>query len=308
MMSNKSFFVLVFLCAGMANLAAAELSGTYDKDFKVTSEFNTVAKGKTLLVKKGTTFMMTDAIVNGNIVVEKGASFIAEKDGAGYLVFKKGTHVEGIDLYYKVRVSDELVFTRKIPITLDEVWKSKKNELIEIMDNMEFCYSTSLKGWISIGELRFVNPFNENLYEDYDMVFTKSVSKIIEKECRSLIVKNKSKVVIQPNPDVWGSKINESLIVEKGSFLLGTGPDGHKLQLKQGIKIEGLPVYVRVNNDFIPVDSAISDLWKLPAFSKDEYYTVYYNSDLKGWVFDNMISDKELTDSLAAIYKKFKKK
>ncbi len=168
---------------------SSELSGTYSKDYTVKTEFNTVAKGKTLRVTNGATFIMTDAIVSGNIIVDKGSSLIAAKDGAGYMVLKQGTHVEGIDLYYKVRVSDDLVFTRKIPMTLDEVWKSGKKELIDWVGNIEFCYSTALKGWVSINEIRFMNPFNENLFEDYDMVFTKSASLEIDTVSRSLIVK-----------------------------------------------------------------------------------------------------------------------
>ncbi len=90
---------------------------------------------------------MRDAIVHGSIVVDKGCKFISPDDYEGYLVFKPGTHVEGIDLYYKVRVSDSTAFTRIIPMTLDEVWKSKNQELIDLVGNMEFCYSPELKGW-----------------------------------------------------------------------------------------------------------------------------------------------------------------
>ena len=197
-MRNKFFLVLFFLFVGISPLFAAELSGTYNKNYTVKTEFNTISKGKTLRVTNGSTFTMTDAIVHGNIVVDKGSSLVAARDGAGYLVFKQGTSVKGIDLYYKVRVSDDLVFTRKLPMTLDEVWKSGNQELIEWVGNIEFCYNSSLKGWVSINEIRFMNPFNENLYDNYDMVFTKSVSKVLETECRSLIVKNNSQVVILP--------------------------------------------------------------------------------------------------------------
>ena len=276
-----------------------EISGTYKKDYTVKTEQNVVSKGKTLRVKKGVTFIMTDAIVSGSIVVDKGGSLIAAGDQKGHLVFKQESSVEGIDLYYKVRVSDNLVFTRKFPMTLDEVWKSKNKELIDIVGNMEFCYSTELKGWISMNEIRFVNPFNENLFEDYDIVFTKSVSQKIEMECRSLVVKNKSQVVIQPDPGFWGTKINESIIIESGSSLLGTGPDGHKLQLKKGAKIEGLPLYVYFNNKLVAVTKIMSDLWEIPAFNRDEYQTIVYNPELKGWYFqDTRLGEGDLPDNL----------
>ena len=200
-MTKKSFFVLFILFIGFSGLFAAELSGTYDKDFTVTTDFNTIAAGKTLHVTNGATYVMRDAIVDGSIVVDKGSFLISPNDYEGYLVFHQGAQAEGIDLYYKVRVSDDLVFTRKLPMTLAEVWKSGNHQLIEQVGNMEFCYSPELKGWVTINEIRFMNPFNENLYEDYDIVFTKSDSKQIEMECRSLIVRNKSKVVVQPNPN-----------------------------------------------------------------------------------------------------------
>ena len=123
-MRNKLFIIIFSLCAGIANLSAAELSGTYSKNFTVNTDFNTVSAGKTLRVKNKSTFVMTDAIVNGSIIVEKGSKLIAKNDGEGYLVFGEGTHVEGIDLYYKVRVYENLMFTRKFPMTLDEIWKS----------------------------------------------------------------------------------------------------------------------------------------------------------------------------------------
>ena len=48
--------------------------------------------------------------------------------------------------------------------------------------NIEFCYSSALKGWISINEIRFQNPFNEDLFAEYDMIFTQSASKVFENE------------------------------------------------------------------------------------------------------------------------------
>ena len=307
-MNNKIFLVLLFLIVGLTNLTAAELSGTYNKDYTVKTEFNTVSAGKTLRITNGATFIMTDAIVNGTIIVEKGSSLIAAKDGAGYMVLSRGTHVEGIDLYYKVRVSDNLVLTRKIPMTLDEVWKSGNEQLIEWVSNIEYCYSTSLKGWISTNEIRFMNPFNENLYDKYDMIFTQSVSRVIENECRSLIVKNKSKVVIMPNQNVWSTKINESIIVEPGSSLVGTGTDGHKLQLKQGIKIQGFPLYVLFNNEPISTETFLADLLKQPDFTKSDYLIIYYNPELQGWVFDERLYGNNITDELKKKIEKLKKK
>ena len=307
-MNNKIFLTLFFLGVGMANLNAAELSGTYDKNFRVTTEFNTVSKGKTLRVTNKSTFIMTDAIVNGSIIVEKGSSLIGPKDGQGYLVFGKGTHIEGIDLYYKVRVSDNMVFTRKFPMTLDEVWKSGNKDLIEWVSIIEFCYSTSLKGWVSINEIRFVNPFNENLYDEYDMVFTKSASQKFEFECRSLTVKNNSKVVVQPCQDYWGTKINKSITIESGSSLTSTGPDGHKLLLKPGITIKGLPLYVRFNNDFIPVETILSDLWKERDFSNKDYLTIYYKPDLNAWVFEDILYGDTVSDSLKKKLEEIKNK
>ena len=290
-------------------ISKRDLSGTYDKDYTVRTDFNIIAEGKTLHVTNGATYVMRDAIVYGNIVVDEGCSFISPDDYEGYLVFKPGTHVDGIDLYYKVRVSDDLMFTRKIPMTLDEIWSSGNQQIIDLIGNMEFCYSPELKGWVSINEIRFMNPFNENLYEGFDLVFTKSVSKVIENECNSLIVKNRSKVVIQPNPDVWGTKVNESIIIESGSSLVGTGPDGHKLQLKKGIKIEGLPVYVKFNNKLIPVSSIISDLSKIRAFNENEYNIVYYSTELKGWVFQDItLGENDAPDDLKKELEKLNKK
>ena len=252
---------------------------------------------------------MRDAIVDGSIIVDKGCKFISPDDYEGYLVFHQGAHVEGIDLYYKVRVSADTVFTRKIPMTLDEVWKSGNQELINWVGNIEFCYSPELKGWVSINEVRFVNPFNENLYDNFDIVFTKSASKVIENECRSLIVKNKSKVVIQPNPDSWGTKIHESIIVESGSSLLGTAPGGHKLVLKKGATIKGLAIYVRYDNSYVPANTILDDLMKLPSVSEFDYLNIAYSPDLKGWYFEDItLGGGGLPESLKKELDKLKKK
>ena len=268
-----------------------EISGTYTKNFTVKTELNTVSKGKTLRIKKGVTFVMTDAVVSGSIIVDKGGNLVAAKDNAGYLAFKHGCSlVSGFDLYYKVRVSDELVFTRRIPMySFNEILKGNNQELIDLVENMEFCYSSALKGWVTKNEIRFMNPFNENLYEDYDMTFTQSVSKVIENECRSLTVKNKSQLVVLPNKDVWGTKIYESINIESGSSLIGTDSNGHKLQLKNGVKVKGLPLYVRFGNDYIPADSILSDLWKLSVFSEKDFVTIFYKPELQAWAFEDII-------------------
>ena len=96
-MTKKLLLILSILFVGSAGLFAAELSGTYDKDFTVTTDFNTIGVGKTLHVTNGATYVMRDAIVHGSIVVNKGCKFISPDDYEGYLVFKPGTHVEGID-------------------------------------------------------------------------------------------------------------------------------------------------------------------------------------------------------------------
>ena len=289
LMNKKSFLFLSILFAGISGLFAAELSGTYNKDYTVKTEFNTISKGKTLRITNGSTYVMRDAIVTGSIIVEKGSSMISPDDYEGYLVFGPGSHVEGIDLYYKVRVSENLVFTRKLPMTLDQVWKSGNQKLIDWVGIIEFCYSPALKGWVSINEVKYQNPFNENLYDEYDMVFTESVSRMIENECRSLTVKNKSTVVIQPNPGCWGTKVYEALTVEEGSALLGTDANGHKLILKKGVKVEGLPLYVRLQNDLIPTATILSELWKLPVFEGNEYHIIVYKPELKGWYFEDII-------------------
>ncbi len=193
-------------------------------------------------------------------------------------------------------------------MTLDEVWASGNQELIDLVGIMEFCYSTALKGWVSINEYRYVNPFNENLFEAYDMVFTRSVSKVFEIECRSLTVKNKSKVVVLPNRDVWGTKINESIIIESGSSLVGTDANGHKLQLKKGIRVEGLPLYIRYNNDIIAANTILADLWSLPAFSDRTYLTVFYDPKLKAWVFEDPVHENDVPASLKKKFDSLKKK
>ena len=299
-MRNRLIFIFTLFVASMAPLAAVELSGTYKTDYTVTTEFNTVSKGKTLRVTNGATFVMTDAIVQGSIVVDKGSRLIAKKSGAGYLVFGEGTHVEGIDLYYKVRVSDDLVFTRKFPMTLDEVWRSKNRQLIDWVSIIEFCYSSELNGWVSINEIRYQNPFNENLFDEYDIVLTKSATQPLESGCRSLIVKNKAKIVIQPLRDRWNTNISESIIVEKGASLLGTTRDGHKLVVKNGIKIEGLPVYIRVNNDLIEANTILEDLWNLPDVKQwGDGLILAYVPELKGWYFqDIMLGDNDLPKAL----------
>ena len=274
------------------------LKDTYEEDHKVTTQGNVIKAGDTLRVAKGTTFTMTDALVQGSIIVEPGAKFIAVRDNAGYLKFEKGSHIEGVDLYYKVRVSDDLMFTRKIPVTFDEVWESGNPNLIETVTNMEFVYSTELKGWVTKNEIRFMNPFNENLYEDYDIVFTKSGTQVLEFECNSLTVKSKAKVVLKSIPDYWGSKINKSITVQSGASLTATGPDGHKLILKKGITIKGLPIYIKFNNDIISVEKFVPDLWTDTVFGDHEYNSVYYDPNVKGWVFDEGLDNYSMTTAL----------
>ena len=284
------------------------LKDTYEEDHKVTTQGNVIKAGDTLRVAKGTTFTMTDALVQGSIIVEPGAKFIAVRDNAGYLKFEKGSHIEGVDLYYKVRVSDNLMFTRKIPITLDEVWESGDANLIEIVKEMEFSYSTELKGWVTRNEIRFMNPFNENLYEDYDIVFTKSGTQVMEFACTSLTVKNKAKVVLKSIPDYWGSKIEKSITVQSGASLTATGPDGHKLILKKGITIKGLPIYIKFNNDIISVEKFVPDLWTDTVFGDHEYNSVYYDPNVKGWVFDEVLDNYSMTTALREKIEKQQKK
>ena len=284
------------------------LNDTFEKDHKVTTQGNVIKAGDTLRVAKGTTFTMTDAIVQGSIIVEPGASFIAARDNAGYLKFEKGSHLEGVDLYYKVRVSDNLVFTRKIPMTLDEIWDSGDFKLIETVKEMEFVYSTDLKGWITKNEVRFVNPFNEDLYEDYDIVLTKSGTQVLEFECNSLTVKSKAKVVLQSIPDYWGSKINKSITVQSGASLTASATNGHRLQLKKGIEVKGLPLYIKFNNDFVSVDKFIPELWTDTIFGDKEYNTVYYEPSVKGWVFEEMLDDYGMTNALREKIEKQQKK
>ena len=284
------------------------LKDTYEEDHKVTTQGNVIKAGDTLRVSKGSTFTMTDAIVQGSIIVEPGASFIAVRDNAGYLKFEKGSHIEGVDLYYKVRVSDNLMFTRKIPITLDEVWETGDANLIEIVKEMEFSYSTELKGWVTRNEIRFMNPFNENLYEDYDIVLTKSGTQVLEFECNSLTVKNKAKVVLQSIPDYWGSKINKSITVQSGASLTASATNGHRLQLKKGITVKGLPLYIKFNNDFVSVDKFIPELWTDTAFGDKEYNTIYYEPSVKGWVFEEMLDNYSMTTALREKIEKQQKK
>jgi hypothetical protein len=250
---------------------------------------------------------MTDAIVHGSIIVDKGCSFIAAKDGAGYMVLSEGTHVEGIELYYKVRVSDNLVFTRKLPMTLDEVWKSGNRQLIDWVGNIEFCYSTELKGWISMNEIHFMNPFNENLFDDYDMIFTKSASQEPEPECRSLIVKNKASVVILPrnDPGRRSPTINESIIVEAGSSLTGTKEA--RLELRNGAKVQGIPLYLFFDDKPVLTETFLSDLWTQREFKKRERLTIYYDSKLNGWVFADRLYPSDLTDDVKKKIEKIKK-
>ena len=284
------------------------LKDTYEEDHKVTTQGNVIKAGDTLRVAKGTTFTMTDALVQGSIIVEPGAKFIAVRDNAGYLKFEKGSHIEGVDLYYKVRVSDNLVFTRKIPVTFDEVWESGNLNLIETVTNMEFVYSTELKGWVTKNEIRFMNPFNENLYEDYDIVFTKSGTQVMEFECNSLTVKNKAKVVLKSIPDYWGSKINKSITVQSGASLTATGADGHRLILKQGITIKGLPLYIKYNNNFVSTEKILSDLWTDSVLADHEYNNIYYEPKVKGWVFEETFDDYSMTNALKQKIEKLKKK
>ena len=284
------------------------LNDTFEKDHKVTTQGNVIKAGDTLRVAKGTTFTMTDAIVKGSIIVEPGASFIAARDNAGYLKFEQGSHLEGVDLYYKVRVSDNLVFTRKIPMTLDEIWDSGDFKLIETVKEMEFIYSTNLKGWVTKNEVRFMNPFNEDLYEDYDIVLTKSGTQVLEFECNSLTVKSKAKVVLQSIPDYWGSKINKSITVQSGASLTASATNGHRLQLKKGIAVKGLPLYIKFNNDFVSVDKFIPELWTDTAFGDKEYNTIYYEPKVKGWVFEEMLDDYGMTNALREKIEKQQKK
>ena len=91
--------------------------------------------------------------------------------------------------------------------------------------------------------------------------------------------------------------------------MLGTGPDGHKLQLKKGIKVEGLPLYVKFDNQLVEVTKFLSDLWNTPAFNKDEYQIVVYSPELKGWYFQDItIGGGDLPNKLKKELEKQKKK
>ena len=278
---------------------AYAIGGTYTKNYTVETTDNTVVQGDTLRIKNKSTFVITDLRVIGNIIVEKGSSLVAAKDGEGYLKLENGSHVEGVDLYYKVRVSDTLVFTRKLPVSIDEIWKLNDKGIVDLFTYTSFHYSSTLKGWVPENELRFMNPFNENFFDDYDIVLTKFGSQEIEHECRSLIVKNKAKVVLLPlsDPGVRGVRINGSIIVEKGSSLLGTGPDGLKLELKKGVTVQGLSLYVIYDNDYVPVESLLPELWNQGEFKTRNSGIIYYEPELNGWVFEQGIYNNSVTEN-----------
>ena len=71
-----------------------------------------------------------------------------------------------------------------------------------------------------------------------------------------------------------------------------------KLQLKQGITVKGLPLYIRYNNEIISADKFVPDLWTDTIFGDKEYSTIYYDPTVKGWVFEEMLDNYSMTNAL----------
>lgn len=291
---------LISLCVVAAPLAAFNsYSGDYSSNLTIDTSFNSVPVNQTLhITGKAVCTLKTDLIVKGSLVVDKNASFVAAADKSGYLKFERGSNMSGIDLYYSIQAGTDVVITRKIPMSVSDIWNSGNRDTIEYFENMEFCWDASRKGWIQTNEPRFGNPFNENLFDQYDAVWITNASEVLIPGYRSITVKSGATLTVLDNPQSRDSRIEQFIKIEPNAAIKGR-QNGHKLALKQGVTVEGMSVYAEFDHHFVDVQPFLADIWKEKVFGEDEYINIIWNNTLRAWVFEWGFGPNETSKELA---------
>lgn len=293
-MKNLFRFTISFiiLSAFSSALFAEVLSGTYSSDYTVKTSFNEIPSGKTLTITNNSTFYLkTDMVIRGTLEVKKGSFLIAPVDGTGFISIMKGAKVTGVDFYYKTLYGDKTEHVRKIPVSFEEIWTGKYRDGIEFIENISFHYEKKYNGWVQDSEGRNGNPFNEDLYADYVQTWEKSeVIKTINNEYSKIIVKPSAKVVISAeNADFF--RVNDLIQIEEGGEFIS---DRVGIFLKQGCKVEGLPLCCIFDNKFYEIND-LAALWKLDVFGPDEYQQIFYDFSAGHWYFQATLGSNEVS-------------
>lgn len=288
---SKILFCLSFLFICTAAFGE-EFSGTLTKDYSTKEKYNRVSQGNTFTIKNNSTLYLDhDLETWGNIIVEKGSALKATKDGNGFMEIHEGAIFSGVDFYYTLYLPDGTIGTRKIPMTLEEIWKSNNNDAKDYIKNYRFKWSEKYNGWIQTANARERgNPFNEDALINWEQIWdsSKKVNKIANKNKSILIKKN---VNIELTDECsFRTTVEKSIILEDGASLTSGNT---VLELSRGCTIKGLTVYCKTIDKELCKITDLDTLWKIDAFKTEDYSRIKYDKNLKAWIFDSLIYTNE---------------
>lgn len=288
---KKLLAVLVFSSI-FSTAFGEEFTGALTKDYSTKEKYNRISSNNTLIIKNNSTLYLDhDLEIWGNITIEKGSALKASKDGNGFIEIHEGAVISGADFYYTLYLPDGTVGTRKIPMTLEEIWKGKNNDAKDYIKNNRFMWSEKYNGWIQIAKVKERgNPFKEEALENWTQIWdsSKKVDRLANKHKSILIKKN---VKIELTKDCpFRTTVNESLTLEAGAELIS---EDTVLALARGCKITGLTVYCRTIDKELCKITNLDALWKMDAFKTEEYSNIKYDKTLKCWIFESMVYTNE---------------
>lgn len=284
-----NLFLFSFICLPVFG---EEFSGTITKDYSTKEKYNRISDGNTLTIKNNSTLYLNhDLEIWGKIIVEKGSAFKAAKDGSGYIEIHEGAVISGADFYYTLYLPDGTVGSRKIPMSLEEIWKGKNNDAKDYIKNNRFAWSEKYNGWLQIAKVKERgNPFNEEELVNWTQIWdsSKKVDKIANKNKAIRITKNVKIELTNQCP--FRTIVNESITLEDGASLTS---DNTILALKPGCKITGLELYCQTIDKELCKITNLDTLWQMDAFKTEDYSYIKYDKSLKNWIFDSLVYTNE---------------
>lgn len=278
----KKLICLLFAGILLTKVFCEELSGTITSSRTLTDSYNRINPGETVIVKSGVTLILDNDLENwGTLIVEKGASFKASKEGAGFIEFHQNAVITGVDFYYKIIGPDGSPGTFKIPQPIDEICKGNNRDAKDYIVNRRFCWSEELNGWVPKNNaVMRGNPFNDPILEKWPQVWDKS------KTVDNLSVRYGS-ILVKKNADIYLNdkcpdfiEVEDFITVEAGGTLKAHHTN---ILVNRFCKITGLPLYCRSFDQKLYKITNLDKLWEIDAF-RSPNNMLEYDSTLDGWV------------------------
>lgn len=279
----KKLICLLFAGILLTNVFCEELSGTITSSRTLTDSYNRIGPGETVIVKSGVTLILDTDLENwGTLIIEKGASFKASKDGAGFIEFHQNAVITGVDFYYKIIGPDGSAGTFKIPTPIDEICKGNNQDAKDYIVNRRFCWSEELNGWVPKNKaVMRGNPFNDPALDKWPQIWdtSKTLDSVGVRNASLLINKNVNIILGDKCPDFI--EVEDSITVEAG----GSFKAQHtKIQIQRFCKVTGLPLYCRSADRKLYKILSLDKLWEMDAF-RSPNIVIEYDSTLDGWIY-----------------------